>query len=181
MVGGWKLNWNRVHQRWWLKIKLKYSKLGVWSSLPRNWLLWRNDPEDSGEIGFQTNSAQHDFSLGNPGNQHERNPIGCLGRGGCVRHGRHDGAQLHAQHQDDLRQAVQCQLCQHHPKSQSQFFYIILYGLHMSDIKCTMVDHREGGKGHLRGRTSLHHVHSCSLGNHRKVWLLFFYLVLKHL
>ena len=121
------------------------------------------------------------FSLGNPGNQHERNPIGCLGRGGCVRHGRHDGAQLHAQHQDDLRQAVQCQLCQHHPKSQSQFFYIILYGLHKSDIKCTMVDHREGGKGHLRGRTSLHHVHSCSLGNHRKVWLLFFYLVLKHL
>ena len=104
---------------------------------------------------------------GNPGNQHERNPIGCLGRGGCVRHGRHDGAQLHAQHQDDLRQTVQCQLCQHHPKS--QFFYIILYGLHKSDIKCTMVDHREGGKGHLRGRTPLHHVHSCSLGNHRKV------------
>ena len=35
------------------------STLGVWGSLPRNWLLRWNNPEDSGTIQFQTNYSQN--------------------------------------------------------------------------------------------------------------------------
>ena len=91
----------------------------------------------------QSNSS----SPGNPGNQHERNQAGGVGCGGRVRDGGHDGAQLHAQHQDDLRQAVQCQLRQDQSFNRSSFMVLIT----SRSIKCAVVDHGEGSARYLRG------------------------------